>query len=87
MNQPKKYTAAKIRDFGISQDLMDFIYDQMQEEYERHITKSWIADTLRMMKDAEYDMQDPSESPADLRKELAQFGSIVVKNKIDIVLL
>lgn len=87
MNQPKKLTAAKIRDFGISQDLMDFIYDQMQEEYERYITKSWIADTLRSMKDAEYDMQDPSESPADLRKEFAQFGSIVVKNKIDIVLL
>lgn len=86
---PKLYNAAKLADFKISRDLMEYIYEMRLDDDKDYITKQWLSDTLSILKDYEDDgsADDGSLNKQDLLDEMSQLAKIVIGKNIQIIML
>jgi hypothetical protein len=84
---PKTLVAVNWADLKTSEDLTDFITDQMQDDDKDYLTRGWIADTLEMLKDL--DDADPEGDDRDrvLTNELAKVAKLMKDKRIDIFLM
>jgi hypothetical protein len=78
---PKTIVAVKWSDLKTSTDLTGFAEDELESTGQKHITRAWLADTLKMMKDLDEDF-DPK-----LTKELAEVAKVVKAKGIQIIVL
>jgi hypothetical protein len=84
---PKTLVAVKWADLKASSDLTDFILDQMQDgdqNEQGYITRQWLADTLKAIKDLSAQEEDFDPS---LVQELAAVAKVVTAKGIQVILV
>lgn len=85
---PKTLVAVKWADLQTSEDLTDFVRDQMQDgvhDAQGYITRQWLAETLQQLKDLDSTIQDEDDFDPALTKELAEVAKIVTAKRIQII--
>lgn len=81
----KLFNAVKRKDLGLSNDLINFIDDQTQDDNDRFITKAWVAETLSLMKDLKGD--DPEAFDQAMMDELSQLAQLMIDKRIMVIML
>lgn len=87
---PKTLVAVKWADLKTSEDLTDFVRDQMQDglhDVQGYITRQWLAETLQQLKDLDSTIQDEDDFDPMLTKELAEVAKVVTTKRIQILFL
>jgi len=83
---PKTLVAVKWADLQTSEDLTDFVREQMQDgvhDVQGYITRQWLAETLQQLKDL--DLTTQNDFDPTLTKELAEVAKIVTAKRIQII--
>ena len=85
---PKTLVAVKWDDLQTSEDLTDFVQEQMQDgehDVQGYITRQWLAETLQQLKDLDSTIQDEDDFDPTLTKELAEVAKIITTKRIQII--
>lgn len=81
----KLFNAVKLKDLGLSNNMISFIKDQTQDDNEHYITKSWVADTIGLMKDLKGD--SPETFDKAIMDELSELAQLMINKRIMVVIL
>lgn len=81
----KLFNAVKIKDLGLSNDLINFIDNQTQNDKSRCLTKAWVAEAISLMRRLKSNNSEAFDQV--MMDELSQLAQLMIDKRIIVVMI